>query len=302
MLKTNEVEFITMHLGQTKIEVHPDAVKDHMKAGWQFGSPDPVPGATPAGASSKNQVVELVAMEKGGNTIDVHPSALDAHKKQGWTIIDQAPDQAGKVPLKELIRLAQEWHRAWAAERAKEGWNDQEILFGRKAPVLETQLVEVSKGKETLKVNQAALEAHILAGWTPKAKAVDMRSPIGDVIPIRTNSIESLLEKGWKIADTAKEITPAIDSPLVPMWKDSERIEVHVSAVLQHAARGWSIEELELVIKDGQVKEIPCIVEDAYFGQGWELLVGLNPSKSHKSESEKKTATSNRSLNRSKVG
>jgi len=278
MLETKEVQLITMYKGQTTIEVHPDAVESHMKMGWKFGSPDPV---APAGSdrTQEAQIVNLVAMEKGGQVLDVNPTAVKEHEKQGWSVLDRTPDQAGKMPIKELVRLATEWYKAWATERAAEGWNYQEIKAGRKTEVLEPQLATVTKNGETLQVNQTTLAEHILKGWTPKAHAVDMRSPAGLVIPIRTNSVAHLLESGWEIAETSKVITPAVDSPLVPMWKNGERLEVHVSAMLQHASIGWSIEKLEQVIKDGQVKEIPLAIEDAYLAEGWERLDSKKPSK-----------------------
>jgi hypothetical protein len=301
MPEVKEVEFIKMHLGQTAIEVHPDAVESHMKAGWKFGAPDLV---IPAGSdrTQEAQVVNLVAMEKGGQVLDVNPVAVKAHEKQGWSVMDRAPDQAGKMPIKELVRLATEWHNAWATERATEGWNELEIAAGRKAAILDHQLVSVTKGKETLQVNESTLEAHIRAGWTPKAHAVDMRSEAGMVVPIRINSIEHLLDQGWTIAETTKVITPAVETPLVPMWKGSERIEVHVSTMLQHAARGWSVEELEQVIKDGQVKEIPCKIEDAYLAEGWQLLEGEKTSKPKEKPSSPESKVTAPASKRSKSG
>jgi len=272
MSEVKEVEFIKMHKGLIAIDVHPDAVESHMKAGWKFGAPDPI--IPVAGDTSTGQPVVLIAMEKSGQVLEVNPVAVKEHEKLGWTLMEGIPDQAGRMPLKELIRLATEWHNAWAAERVPEGWNEHEIAAARKAAVLDHPLVTVSKGKEKLRVNESTLADHIRAGWTPTAKSVDMCAPDGRIIPINTNSVVHLLDAGWTIAETTKVITPAVETPLVPMWKGSERIEVHVSAMLQHAGMGWSIEELEQVIKDGQVKEIPCKIEDAYLAEGWQRLDG----------------------------
>ncbi len=297
MSEVKEVEFIQMHKGEIAIEVHPDAVEQHMKQGWKFGSPDPI---APAGSdrTQEAQIVVLVKMEKGGQVLDVNPVAVKLHEKQGWSVMDRAPDQAGKMPIKELVRLATEWHRAWAVERAAEGWNELEIAAGRKAAILDHPLVTVSKGKEKLQVNETTLADHIRAGWMPTGQAVDMRSEAGMVVPIRVNSIEHLLEQGWTIAETTKVITPAVETPLVPMWKGKDCIAVHVSAMLQHAAMGWSVEKLEQVIKDGQVKEIPCKIEDAYLAEGWQLLDGQKTSipeeKTSKTESKEKAPASKR--------
>lgn len=287
----DQVRFVKMHMGQTEIEVHPSAYEAHLKAGWELGAASAAAPTGSAASHKQDQVVELVTMQKGSEITKVNPATVEAHKKQGWVVVALSQD-AGKIPLKELVQLAEEWRKAWIVERRKEGWNDQEIAAGRKAAVEETKLVEVSKNGEKLMISEASLADHIHAGWTPKEHAVDMRGPNGQIVPIRGNSIEHLLEAGWVIVPShSKLISPAVESPLVPMWKKGERIEVNVIAVLQHAALGWSIEELDLVIKDGQVREIPGSVVDGYLAAGWELA---NSKKIPKTEGKEKASASKR--------
>jgi len=287
----DQVKFVKMHMGQTEIEVHPSAYNAHLKAGWELGAAEAAVPTASAASKEQSQAVELVTMQKGSEIMQVNPATVEAHKKQGWVVVALFQN-AGKIPIKELVQLAEQWRKAWIVERRKEGWTEQDMAAGRKAAVEETKLVEVSKNGEKLMVSEASLAAHIHAGWTPKEHAVDMRGPNGQIVPIRGNSIEHLLEAGWVIVPShSKLISPAVESPLVPMWKDGEKIEVNVIAVLQHAAMGWSIEELDLVIQDGQVREIPASVVKDYLAAGWELV---NSKKAPKTEGKEKASASKR--------